>query len=100
MRGSDLFRRIPQIGGDPGRAEAAVANAVGAACSLKAPAGMITRKRAVDVYAGPPRIKRKQKPVSRPVCSGPQGTEGFESVSLQQRVCKLSVPHESSCGSK
>jgi hypothetical protein len=24
----------------------------------------------------------------------------FESGSLQQRVCKLSVPHESSCGSK
>jgi hypothetical protein len=24
----------------------------------------------------------------------------FESGSLQQRVCKLSVPHESSCGPK
>jgi hypothetical protein len=28
------------------------------------------------------------------------GDRGFESISLQQGVCKLSVPHESSCGSK
>jgi hypothetical protein len=44
--------------------------------------------------------------ILRAVC-GPSRTFGgvtrygwFESGFLQQRVCKLSVPHESSCGSK